>query len=379
MKIFKKQGITAERPHLNIPEGCYEEELGLDGFYGRVSHLYHENPPTSWSDLRSSEFQWPEVKSIPAPSLRPQCFKPSVLERHDFFSSGEKWFWNQDVALWVHRFSKSEPIYFRNADANELFFLHAGEATLESVFGELKVASGDYIVIPKGVTYRWKISAPVYFLRFESFEEFFEKPDTGLMGQQALYHESGIRSTELASKLSEESSSLVRIQNQGALSEVEYAFDIRKVRGWFGDLYPYALNVKDIAPAMSPIAHLPPSVNSTFVTKNFVVCSFLPRPLEEPKGALKVPFFHSNIDYDEIIFYHAGDFFSRDHMEAGSITLHPKGIHHGPHPKALENQHQMTRTNEIAVMLDTRCSLQVGPAARDLEIKEYWKSWNPKI
>jgi len=159
----------------------------------------------------------------------------------------------------------------------------------------------------------------------------------------------------------------VRIQKQGYLTEVEYPFDIREMSGWCGTLYPYTLNVKDIAPAMSPVAHLPPSINSTFVAEGFVVCSFLPRPLEEPEGALKVPFFHSNIDYDEVIFYHAGDFFSRDKMEAGSITLHPSGIHHGPQPKALKKQHEMKETHETAVMIDTRRPLYRTKFSESLE------------
>jgi homogentisate 1,2-dioxygenase len=126
---------------------------------------------------------------------------------------------------------------------------------------------------------------------------------------------------------------------------------------------------------MSHIAHLPPSINSTFVTDQFIVCTFLPRPLEEPETALKVPFFHSNIDYDEVIFYHAGDFFSRDNMAAGYITLHPRGINHGPHPKALANQSKAKRTNEIAVMVDTVKPLKASSLARSLELQNYWKSW----
>jgi homogentisate 1,2-dioxygenase len=133
-----------------------------------------------------------------------------------------------------------------------------------------------------------------------------------------------------------------------------------------------------INPLMSHRVHLPPSAHTTFVANGFVVCSFLPRPLESDADALKVPFYHQNIDYDEVIFYHEGDFFSRDHMEKGSVTLHPRGINHGPHPKALMNQNSKKRTDEIAVMVDTVRSLRISAEAKNLELSDYWKSWTKK-
>lgn len=378
MRLYQRAGNVATRPHLGLPEGSFEEELGLDGFYGPVSHLYHFNPPTSWSGIRLSKFQWPKLSESPEEFLKPQCYQPlSKAETGDFFSSSRLMFWNEDIAVHLHRLNESNSVYFRNADASELYFCHEGSLVLDSVFGTIKVEKGDYVSIPKGVTYRWQTKS-AYLLRIESFVDYFRKPDTGLMGQQALYHEEQIRGPEFKIGLNEEKTSLIRIQKEGRLTEVEYPYDIRNLSGWCGDLYPFALSCGDIAPAMSSVAHLPPSINSTFVTKNFIVCSFLPRPLEEPEEALKVPFFHSNIDYDEVIFYHEGDFFSRDHMEAGSISMHPRGINHGPHPKALQNQNSATRTNETAVMIDTVKALKVSALARDYEIKEYWKSWSSK-
>ncbi len=156
-----------------------------------------------------------------------------------------------------------------------------------------------------------------------------------------------------------------------------YPFNPLDVIGWKGDLTVWKINLRDIRPVMSHRAHLPPSAHSTFVTEGAVVCSFVPRPLEQDPDALRVPFYHRNTDYDEFIFYHDGDFFSRDNIKAGMCTLHPRGIHHGPHPKALANQHKKTHTDEYAVMLDGLNPIHVLPDGEKVEWKEYWASWSP--
>jgi homogentisate 1,2-dioxygenase len=375
VKVYKRFGKVADRPHLNLPKDTFEEELGLDGFFGPVSHLYHRNPPTAWSKIEKSNFQWLPREEAPELFLKPQCFKDVATQASgDFFKSHRLLFWNEDIAISIHRVTSSNPVYFRNADASEVFFCHEGKAQLESPFGTLEVKTGDYVSVPRGVTYRWNTKS-AYLLRIESYKSRLKKPETGILGQQALYHEEGIQCPSFKPNAATDKSSRVRVQKDLRLTEITYPFDIRRVAGWIGTLYPFVLSVKDIAPVLSSIAHLPPSVNATFVTPEFIVCTFLPRPLEEPAGALKVPFFHSNIDYDEVILYHAGDFFSRDHMEKGYITLHPRGINHGPHPKALKNQHSKTRTEEVGIMIDTLRSLKVSKFARSLELPDYWKSW----
>jgi len=375
MKIYQSCGKVAERPHLNLPKGTFEEEIGLEGFYGPVSHLYHRNPPTKWTKIEKAKFQWEARKEVSADCLKPQSFKSAPSKwGGDFFKSSRLLFWNNECAIHVHLITKSSPIYFRNADASELYFCHSGKAELDSPYGKLKVQAGDYVVVPKGSTYRWKTKG-AYLLRVENFGSWYKKPETGILGQQALYHEEDISTPSFSSSGKTDSRSVVRVQNNGELSDISYRYDIRKLSGWCGSHYPYVLPTGKIAPVLSSRAHIPPSVNSTFMGSGFIVCTFLPRPLEEPKGALKVPFYHSNIDYDEFIFYHAGNFFSRDGMDVAYMTLHPRGINHGPHPKAIANQHRMTRTNEIAVMIDTEKSLKVSKFARQLENKDYWESW----
>ncbi len=167
----------------------------------------------------------------------------------------------------------------------------------------------------------------------------------------------------------------IRIKVDDEISKVVYPFNPIDVVGWKGDLTVWKINMRDIRPVMSHRAHLPPSAHTTFVTAGAVVCSFLPRPLEQDDQALRVPFFHRNTDYDEFIFYHDGDFFSKDNIKAGMATLHPRGIHHGPHPKALANQKNKTHTDEYAVMLDGLNPIHVLPAGEDVEWKDYWMSW----
>jgi homogentisate 1,2-dioxygenase len=167
----------------------------------------------------------------------------------------------------------------------------------------------------------------------------------------------------------------VAVKRLGFTTRFEYEDTVYDTIGWKGDLYPFTLHMDNMMPLMSHRAHLPPSAHTTFVAREFVVCTFLPRPLEKDKDALKVPFYHQNIDYDEVLFYHDGDFFSRDNLHAGMMSLHPAGFPHGPHPKAVKNIGDKTETNEYAVMVDSRWPLQIDEALVAAEMKEYWKSW----
>ncbi|MBM3776300.1 MAG: homogentisate 1,2-dioxygenase, partial [Acidobacteria bacterium] len=213
-----------------------------------------------------------------------------------------------------------------------------------------------------------------FFLIVESKTE-FDQPDKGLLGQHALYDPAAIVTPEPEPMLEDGREWEVRIKAEGEYSKVFYPFHPLDVVGWKGDLTVWKINMRDIRPVMSHRAHLPPSAHTTFVTGGAVICSFLPRPLEQDPDALRVPFFHRNTDYDEFLFYHDGNFFSRANIVPGMATLHPRGIHHGPHPQALANQHQKTHTDEYAVMLDGLNPIRVLPAAEKVEWKEYWASW----
>jgi len=362
-----RKGKTTTQAHVGLPAGTYEEEHGRKGFFGKSAHLYHAHPPTGW--IRSEG------------KLKPHCLdlnKLTPTDQKDPKGSPVAFMGNQDVKLYVSRRSEPMPFYYRNADGDELYFIHRGEGTIETDFGPLTFEKGDYINIPRAVTYRVVPSTrDNFFLMIQSKAE-FEQPDKGLIGQHALYDPAVIITPEPKPNLDDNREWEVRIKVDDDYSTVVYPFNPLDVVGWKGDLTVWKLSMKDIRPIMSHRAHLPPSAHSTFVTHGAIVCSFLPRPLEEDPQALHVPFFHRNTDYDEFIFYHDGNFFSKDNIKPGMVTLHPRGIHHGPHPKALAGQATKTHTDEYAVMLDGLNPISVLPAGEAAEWKEYWMSWMEK-
>jgi homogentisate 1,2-dioxygenase len=362
-----KKGLTTTQAHVGLPQGTYEEEHGRKGFSGKAAHLYHAHPPTGWIKFEGK--------------LRPHCIDCNKLQpsdQHDPKGSPVAFLGNNDVRLYVSRRSEPMPFYYRNADGDELHFVHRGEGVIETDFGPLTFERGDYIVIPRAVTYRVVPSTKDnFFLIIQSKTE-FEQPEKGLIGQHALYDPAVVVTPDPQPNLDDKREWQIRIKVDEEFSTITYPFNPLDVVGWKGDLTVWKLSMRDIRPIMSHRAHLPPSAHTTFVTQGAVVCSFLPRPLEEDPDALKVPFFHRNTDYDEFIFYHDGSFFSRDNITAGMVTLHPRGIHHGPHPKALKGQSTKTHTDEYAVMLDGLNPIHVLPAGEAAEWKEYWMSWMEK-
>jgi homogentisate 1,2-dioxygenase len=241
----------------------------------------------------------------------------------------------------------------------------------------LAFSRGDYLVIPRGTTYRFNCREESFFLVIETHGTRLEQPDRGLIGRYSLYDATAIRTPDIVTPPASAPEYEVRVKREDEITKIFYPFHPLDIAGWKGDLFPWALNIADFCPVISHRAHLPPSVHTTLVGRGFVVCSFVPRPLEETPGAQRVPFYHRNIDFDEVLFYHDGDFFSRDNIRAGMMTLHPYGVHHGPHPKAIEKSWApgKTHTDEYAVMLDTRRSLKVAPAAAAVEWAEYHLSW----
>jgi homogentisate 1,2-dioxygenase len=363
-----QKGRIAKQAHVGLPAGTYEEEHGRKGFYGKSAHLYHAHPPTGWVRFEGS--------------LRPHCFDLNLMEPDDLTNpqgAPIAFLGNDDVVLSVSRRSEPMPFYFRNADGDELYFVHRGEGTIETDFGPMQFTKGDYINIPRSVTYRIVPGTTDNFFFIIQSKGEFEQPEKGLIGQHALYDPAVITTPEPQPYLDDNREWEVRIKTGDEYAKVFYPWNPLDVVGWKGDLTVWKINLRDIRPIMSPRAHLPPSAHTTFVTRGAVVCSFLPRPLEEDPDALRVPFFHRNTDYDEFLFYHDGDFFSKDNVKPGMATLHPRGIHHGPHPKALANQGNKTHTNESAVMLDGLNPIHVLPAGERVEWKDYWASWGAEI
>ncbi len=358
------QGEVAAQPHVKIPKGTYEEEHGRRGFFGRTSHLYHRHPPTGWNRIEGE--------------LKPRAY---YATRSDGASVGRaEWMLeNADVRIGIAKLADEMSAFARNGDGDEVRFIHEGAGLLETDYGDLPYSAGDYIVLPRGTTYRFVPSEANVHLVVESAGE-IELPDRGMLGRHAQFDPMVMRTPTLSAveKTSGQTSTgewELQIKREGAWTHVFYPFHPLNASGWKGDLAPWAINVSEIRPVVSPRYHLPPSVHTTFVSRNFVICSFLPRPLENEEGAMKVPFYHRNIDFDEVLFYHAGNFFSREGIAAGAITWHPLGIHHGPHPNAEKNAADKDFTHEIAVMIDTRNPLRATPAAEKVEYLEYHMSW----
>jgi homogentisate 1,2-dioxygenase len=364
------RGRVAAQAHVGLPEGTVEEEYGRGGFFGRYAHLYRRHPPVGWTRIEGP--------------LRPRAFDLRRLESEpggDWLTSRQALLGNDDVVVSLGTLSQPMPYLFRNADSDELLFVHAGVGRLETDFGSLAYEAGDYLVLPRGVSYRLLPSTPASSSRFLVIESKGEVtiPERGPLGQHALFDPAVLQvptpegSSLKASTTGEYELVILRL---GEVTRVFYPFNPHDVVGWKGTVAPLKLNVRDIRPVTSERYHLPPSAHTTFLLRDAVVCSFLPRPLENgDPAALKVPFFHSNIDYDEVIFYHSGQFFSRPGLAPGMVTFHPQGIHHGPQPGAAARAREATRTDEVAVMLDTRHPLKPLAAAARAEVAEYWKSW----
>ncbi len=361
------RGRTTRQAHVDLPAGTVEEEFARGGFSGRASHLYRTRAPVEWTEVEGD--------------LRPLAIAatelPGLGAEQDWPRARVAFLSNADVTLHMARLTTPMTDLFRNADADEVLFVHGGAGTLRTDFGPLSYEKGDYLVLPRGVTYQLLPASPSTFLVIECAEE-VKVPERGLLGQHALFDLDviDVPSPEPEGAPRQDAPHVVQVQRGGRISKITYPFDPLNVVGWKGDLYPWRLNVRDIRPVLSERYHLPPSAHATLVTPNVIICTFLPRGLETgDEGALRVPFYHSNIDYDEVLFYHDGDFFSRAGVRPGMVTFHPQGIHHGPQPGAVAAAKTKTRTNEQAVMIDTRRPLSVTSAGAAASIPGYHKSW----
>ena len=365
--IPKVEGKASRQAHVDLPEGTFERELGKEGFYGPATQMHHRHPPTSWVDVKGP--------------LRPRAFDTKKLQYPADSPRNENvLFSNDHVQIHFLQIEINMDYLLRNADGDELLFVHHGSGDMFCDYGHISFKQGDYLMLPRGTLWRININEPVSILMIEASNESFGLPDRGLLGGQAIFDPAILDSPVIDDAFlaqQDESAWQVRVKRRNQMSTIYYPFNPLDATGWHGTLMPVRLNWSDIRPLMSHRYHIPPSVHTTFVSRRFVVCTFVPRPFESDPKALNVPFFHSNDDYDEFIFYHQGKFFSRDHIYPGMMTLHPSGIPHGPHPKALKNaaSKRGEMTDEVAVMIDTRDALQVSKLASGIEWTEYVDSW----
>ena len=371
INIPKMEGKSSRQAHADLPNDTFEREMSKEGFFGPSAHIYHRNPPTGWIDWDGP--------------LRPRAFNLNNLTQNvDCPWNSVELLFNENCRIAMWRASKSMKHLVRNADGDQLLFIHSGTGELYSDFGRFEIIAGDYVLLPRGTMWRVQFGSPIDILLIESTNAGFSLPDKGIVGTHAFFDPAMLDTPLIDKKFLDQQTAVgaterwqVRIKRKNNISTVTYPYNPLDAVGWHGSLMPVKINVKEFRPLMSHRYHLPPSAHTTFVSERFVVCTFCPRPFEKDPGALKVPFFHNNDDYDEVLFYHAGDFFSRDNIDAGMMTFHPAGFTHGPHPKALNNmlKPKKAETDEYALMIDTRDGLTVADLPNNIEDDSYLFSW----
>lgn len=386
MPHYVKMGQFPQKRHTQFrkPDGSLysEEVIGAEGFSGISSIAYHVHPPTVVDKVLDPIRFGPEyveldflrhrhVKGAQMPS------KGAWLESRNYVMG------NADVRLALS--SPTEPMnyFYRNAVADEMVFIHDGEGILESPFGNVPFKKGDYVHIPRTITHRWVFTdAPCRVLVIESFSEIsFPKRyrnDAGQLLEHSPYCERDIRPPSELVTHDESGAFEVRIAKHGYLHPVIFRYHPFDFIGWDGYMYPYATSINDFEPITGRI-HQPPPAHQHFSGRNFVICSFVPRLYDYHPQSIPAPYNHSNIDSDEVLYYAEGDFMSRRNIDRGSFTLHPGGIAHGPHPGTVEASIGKTRTDELAVMVDTFKPLHLTKSAVASEDPDYMLSWRPEI
>ncbi len=383
MPIYHQLGSIPHKRH-TIPEkpggGMYYEQLfGTIGFDGMSSLLYHIHRPTMVKAMGEPVDVSPQIaveKNLKSLRLKGFQVKPT----DDFLESRVPILVNSDCYIELAAPKKSMTDYFyKNADADEVIFVHKGKGTFKSFLGNLDFSYGDYIVIPRGMIYQMEFEteenrlfvvqsfSPVYTPK--RYRNYF-----GQLLEHSPFCERDIRRPKDLSPVDEKGDFLIKIRKENLLHQFTYASHPFDVVGWDGYNYPYAFSIHDFEPITGRV-HLPPPIHQTFETAGFVICSFCPRLYDYHPKSVPAPYNHSNIDSDEVLYYVDGDFMSRNDIEAGHISLHPAGIPHGPHPGAAERSIGEKETEELAVMVDTFKPLKVTQQALDIADDTYWKSW----
>lgn len=361
--------------------GLYSEQLfSTEGFSSNSSLLYHIHPPTQIIRTEEPVDVAPKAGSDNILKLRSfQGFK--VKPEKDYLDSRKVVLFNNDVQLTLAApmDGLGGNVFFKNADADEIIFIHEGNGVLKTQYGQLPFEYGDYLVIPRGCIYQieFKTQQNRLFI-VDSFSPIrFPKRYLSPFGQlleSAPFCERDIRQPQDLETIDQKGEFLIKVKKKGLLYNFWYSTHPFDVIGWDGCEYPFAFSIHDFEPITGRI-HQPPPVHQTFEGNNFVVCSFVPRIYDYHPLSIPAPYNHSNIDSEEVLYYVDGEFMSRKHVEKGQITLHPGGIPHGPHPGAVEKSIGAKETNELAVMVDTFHPLKMTEDALGIEDKDYVMSW----
>ena len=382
-KLPAKRHIQFRRPD----GALYSEEVfGTEGFVGPTSTLYHIHPPTQvigWEPLYETKPVYVEQSVMRMRHIKTAGMKP----KGDPITGRVVLFGNSDVEMFACVPSETMPYHFKNGQADECLFIHFGSGTLETTFGTLKFGPRDYLIIPKGVIYKMTFNKPAAgepdarFIGFETANGSHILPPprylsktTAQFLEHAPYCERDLRLPQEPLHFDQSGKFEVRIKSRDQVHRYYYKHHPCDVVGWDGCYYPYAFNIDDFSPIVAK-HHMPPPTHQTFEGHNFVICSFCPRLLDFHPQAIVLPYNHSNLDSDEVLYYVHGNYKARRGIEVSSMTLHPQGIPHGPHPGTIEKSIGATVTDELAVMCDTFRPLFPTQAALGLDDLAYPNSW----
>jgi len=383
MPFYHKLGKIPPKRHTQFrkPDGSlYSEQLfGTVGFDGMYSNLYHEQRPTQVKEITNQYSVAPKVaKPNNMHSYRFRGFQ--VPPENDYLESRKIVLTNSDCSIILAAPKQSQEDYFyKNADADELIFIHKGSGKLRTHMGNLNFSYGDYLLIPRGMIYKLQFDdennrlfivesrSPIYTPK--RYRNWF-----GQLLEHSPFCERDIRKPQELETYDETGEFLIKVKKNDDIFDMVYASHPFDVVGYDGYNFPYAFSIHNFEPITGRI-HQPPPVHQTFETNTFVICSFVPRLYDYHPDSIPAPYNHSNIDSDEVLYYVDGDFMSRNDIDAGHISLHPAGIPHGPHPGATERSIGQTKTDELAVMVDTFKPLMVTEEAMKIADDTYFQSW----
>lgn len=381
--FYHKLGIIPQKRHTQFrkPDGSlYREELiSTQGFDGIMSNVYHINIPPKMKkiDTVSEAVSPDEWQNFP---LQPYHFKTKEIKNTADYIFGRKYlFFNDTVKISLCFPLKENNCFYRNGSCDELVFVHEGEGTLQTFLGNLPFKKGDYILIPRGVLFKFTYTKPSRFLIIESYGPVVVpkryRNEFGQFLEHSPFCERDIRIPLDLQTIDEKGNYTVKVKKHDTVYTYHYEFHPFDIVGWDGYYYPYIFNIDDFMPITGKI-HQPPTVHQTFDGPGFVVCSFVSRLLDYHPLAISVPYNHSNLDCDEVLYYADGQFSSRKGIEYGSVSFHPSSIPHGPHPGRVEAALGKKETVETAVMIDTFKPLKLTGFSRTVMDKDYPMSWN---
>lgn len=356
----------------------YEQLFGTEGFHGIASLLYHIHRPTQIIRIENAKDVTPKIAV--ARNVTPRMFKGmNVAAEDDFLDSRKVLMVNGDLKLGLAKPRKSTEYFYKNAECDEMLFIHHGNGTLKTFVGNLEFTEGDYLIIPRGTIYKIDFETEDTVILFiESHSPIYTpkryRNEFGQLLEHSPFCERDISTPVFQEPIDETGEFVVKVKKENQITDFVYATHPFDVVGWDGYFYPYKFNIKNFEPITGRI-HQPPPVHQNFEGHNFVVCSFVSRMYDYHPDAIPAPYNHSNIDSDEVLFYTEGDFMSRNHIDLMDFTLHPGGIVHGPHPGAMERSIGKKSTEEFAVMIDPFRPFQITEEALKVEDKSYLTSW----